>query len=112
MDALRLAMSFVDPSLVRRAATSSSINHGGNYGKWKCRICADPTQRLSNLVIDDHKVSTSKSCNDHRRTKLQRDTREDSEKCLRAAPGRQWRAMIALARFGGLRTPSNLVRLR
>jgi integrase len=39
-------------------------------------------------------------------------TRKETEACLEAAPDLQWRLIIALARFGGLRTPSELVRLR
>ena len=39
-------------------------------------------------------------------------TREETEKCIEAAPDSQWRLIIALARYGGLRTPSEIVRLR
>ena len=37
---------------------------------------------------------------------------EDTEKCIEAAPDSQWRTIIALARYGGLRTPSEIVRLK
>jgi integrase len=39
-------------------------------------------------------------------------TREEAEKCIDAAPDSQWRLIIALARYGGLRTPSEMVGLR
>ena len=39
-------------------------------------------------------------------------TREETQKCIEAAPDSQWRLIIALARYGGLRTPSEMVRLR
>lgn len=38
-------------------------------------------------------------------------SREETQKCIDAAPDSQWRLIIALARFGGLRTPSEMVRL-
>ena len=38
-------------------------------------------------------------------------TREDSQKVLDACPNNQWRLIFALARFGGLRCPSELTRL-
>jgi len=39
-------------------------------------------------------------------------SREDVAKLLAAAPNAQWRAMIALSRFGGLRCPSEVLALR
>ncbi len=39
-------------------------------------------------------------------------TREDSEKILAACPDVQWRMIFALARFGGLRCPSEVVSLQ
>lgn len=39
-------------------------------------------------------------------------TREDAAKILRACPDTQWRMIFALARFGGLRCPSEIVGLR
>lgn len=39
-------------------------------------------------------------------------TREQTDKLLEAAPDAEWRAIIALARFGGLRVPSELEGLR
>ncbi len=38
-------------------------------------------------------------------------TREDTAKVLEACPDAQWRAIVALARFGGLRTPSETLAL-
>jgi integrase len=38
-------------------------------------------------------------------------TREETERLIAAAPDGQWRLMIALARFGGLRTPSETLAL-
>jgi integrase len=38
-------------------------------------------------------------------------TKEDTEKILAAAPNAQWRLLIALARYGGLRTPSESLAL-
>ena len=37
---------------------------------------------------------------------------ETVEKLIKAAPNAQWRAIIALARYGGLRTPSETLELR
>jgi integrase len=39
-------------------------------------------------------------------------TREQTDKLLDAAPDAEWRAIIVLARFGGLRIPSELIHLR
>ncbi len=39
-------------------------------------------------------------------------TREDSEKIYRACPDLQWRLIFALARFGGLRCPSEILLLK
>ena len=39
-------------------------------------------------------------------------SREDVEKVLEACPGSQWRLIVALARFGGLRCPSEIVALK
>ncbi len=39
-------------------------------------------------------------------------TREMTEQILDAAPDTEWRLLIALARYGGLRTPSESLRLR
>ncbi len=39
-------------------------------------------------------------------------TREETQKVLDACPDVEWRAMFALARFGGLRTPSETLLLR
>jgi len=39
-------------------------------------------------------------------------TREDAAKILRACPDTQWRMIFALARFGGLRCPSEIVGLQ
>lgn len=39
-------------------------------------------------------------------------SREDTEKCIEAAPGGDWQTIIALARYGGLRCPSDLIHLR
>ncbi len=39
-------------------------------------------------------------------------TRKEAEACIAAAPDLQWRLIIALARYGGLRTPSEMVRLK
>ena len=36
----------------------------------------------------------------------------DIQKCIDATPDKQWKLIIALSRFGGLRTPSEHVRLR
>lgn len=38
-------------------------------------------------------------------------TREETDKAITAAPDAQWRLIIALARYGGLRTPSETLRL-
>ena len=38
-------------------------------------------------------------------------TREDADRLLEACPDAQWRLIVALARFGGLRCPSELVPL-
>jgi len=39
-------------------------------------------------------------------------TRKEADACIEAAPDLQWRLIIALARYGGLRTPSEMVRLK
>ncbi len=39
-------------------------------------------------------------------------TQAEADACIEAAPDLQWRLIIALARYGGLRTPSELVRLK
>ncbi len=39
-------------------------------------------------------------------------TREATEKLIAAAPDSQWRCLIALARYGGLRTPSETLALK
>ncbi len=39
-------------------------------------------------------------------------SRKEADACIEAAPDLQWRLIIALARYAGLRTPSELVRLR
>lgn len=39
-------------------------------------------------------------------------SREDSEKVIEACPDGQWRLLFALARFGGLRCPSETLNLR
>ena len=39
-------------------------------------------------------------------------TVEESRKLLEACPNQEWRAIIALARYGGLRCPSELMQLR
>jgi len=39
-------------------------------------------------------------------------TRAEADACIEAAPDLQWRLIIAMARYGGLRTPSELVRLK
>lgn len=39
-------------------------------------------------------------------------SQEDIRKCIEATPDKQWKLIIALSRFGGLRTPSEHVRLR
>ena len=39
-------------------------------------------------------------------------TREEIQKCIDATPDPQWKLIIALSRFGGLRTPSEHARLR
>lgn len=39
-------------------------------------------------------------------------TREEAEKVLDVCPDAEWRLMFALARFGGLRCPSEILRLR
>ena len=39
-------------------------------------------------------------------------TREDAQKVIDACPDAEWRLIFALARFGGLRTPSELLTLR
>jgi integrase len=38
-------------------------------------------------------------------------TRAEAERVLEACPDAQWRLIFALARFGGLRTPSETLRL-
>lgn len=38
-------------------------------------------------------------------------SRDETRRCIDAAPDSQWRLIIALARYGGLRTPSEMVRL-
>ena len=38
--------------------------------------------------------------------------REDAQKVLEACPGAQWRVIFALARFGGLRCPSEVLALK
>ncbi len=39
-------------------------------------------------------------------------SREDMQKVLNACPDRQWEVIFALARYGGIRTPSETLRLR
>ena len=39
-------------------------------------------------------------------------TRKEADACIEAAPNLQWKLIIALARYGGLRTPSEQVRLK
>ena len=39
-------------------------------------------------------------------------SREDAEKVLKACPDAEWRALFALARYGGLRCPSEILALR
>ena len=39
-------------------------------------------------------------------------TRAEADACIEAAPDLQWRLIIAMARYGGLRTQSELVRLK
>lgn len=39
-------------------------------------------------------------------------SQEDIRKCIEATPDKQWKLIIALSRFGGLRTPSEHLRLR
>jgi len=39
-------------------------------------------------------------------------SRQDAEKVLEACPDTQWRLLFALARFGGLRTPSEILLLK
>ncbi|RIK80286.1 MAG: hypothetical protein DCC68_11280 [Planctomycetota bacterium] len=38
--------------------------------------------------------------------------RDEAQKVLDACPDAQWRLIFALARFGGLRVPSEIVELR
>jgi len=55
------------------------------------------------------KVKGSKAVNEDRVRFISQD---DIRKCIDATPDRQWKLIIALSRFGGLRTPSEHVRLR
>jgi len=54
-------------------------------------------------------VTASKRTNPNREYFV---TRDEIQKCIDAAPDAQWRLIIALSRFGGLRTPSEHARLR
>ncbi len=53
-------------------------------------------------------VKAGKSTN---RTRMHYVTRETTDRILRACPDSQWRVIIALARYGGLRIPSEIVTL-
>ncbi len=55
------------------------------------------------------KVKGSKAVNEDR---VRFISQTDIRKCIDATPDRQWKLIIALSRFGGLRTPSEHVRLR
>lgn len=55
------------------------------------------------------KVKGSKAVNEDR---VRFISQADITKCIEATPDKQWKLIIALSRFGGLRTPSEHVRLR
>ena len=55
------------------------------------------------------KVKGSKAVNEDR---VQFISQDDIRKCIEATPDKQWKLIIALSRFGGLRTPSEHVRMR
>jgi integrase len=46
------------------------------------------------------------------RARQQFVTRDEIQKLIDAAPDHQWRTIIALARYGGLRVPSELLALK
>jgi len=48
----------------------------------------------------------------HNRDRLAFVKPEDAEKLIDAAPDHDWRAIVALCRFGGLRCPSEVLRVR
>ncbi len=54
-------------------------------------------------------VKAGKQSNDARQFFI---TREDTRKVLDACPGAQWRLIVALSRYGGLRCPSETLALR
>ena len=62
-------------------------------------------------LIDSNPFTKLKGANVNNPTRQFFVTREMTEKLLEACPDSQWRLIVALARYGGLRCPSELVGL-
>jgi len=70
------------------------------------------TAAMDDAIRSDNpfaKVKGSKAVNEDRVRFISQD---DIRKCIEATPDPQWKLILGLSRFGGLRTPSEHVRLR
>jgi len=81
-----------------------------------CRRCGVAKQFFRSAVrhklIPSNPFTDLKSCVKANRKRQRFISRPDAQRILNACPDSQWRLIFALARFGGLRTPSEIMRLR
>lgn len=105
----------------RRAMTRGDLSKGRLKGKplaeATIRKRTGVIKQLFSVAMKRHAISenpfaglkSSAIANEKRRYFL---SREDAQKVLDACPDAEWRLIFALARFGGLRTPSETLSLK
>ena len=69
-------------------------------------------EALERGLVDSNPFAKLPSTSSPNRKRQMFVTAESIELCIQAAPDCQWRTIIALARYGGLRCPSELLRLQ
>jgi len=63
-------------------------------------------------LLDSNPFADLVGGSEHNESRMRFVDRETIEKVIAACPDAEWRAIVSLARFGGLRVPSELVSLR
>lgn len=63
-------------------------------------------------MLADNPLEDIKTGSQSNRTRMRYISRADAQKVLDACPDAQWRLIVALSRFGGLRCPSEVMPLR